>query len=135
MYPHPAESISRPVAWQERGVYFTPMQEGLRAGGVVEFGGTSNEISSNVIKYLKRASSAVFSGLDNHISEWVGFRPSVPDSLPVIGQSKKNPYIYYCFGHQHIGWSLGGISGKLIAQEICANKTDIDLEPFSVGRF
>ena len=49
--------------------------------------------------------------------------------------SNKNPYIYYCFGHQHIGWSLGGISGKLIAQEICANKTDIDLKPFSVGRF
>ena len=86
-------------------------------------------------KLFKRASKAVFPELDNHFSEWVGLRPSVPDSLPVIGQSKKNPYIYYCFGHQHIGWSLGGISGKLIAQEICANKTDIDLKPFSVERF
>ena len=97
--------------------------------------GYSNEISSKVVSYLKRATEAVFPNINNHLSEWVGFRPSVPDSLPVIGQSKKNPYIYYCFGHQHIGWSLGGISGKLIAQEICANKTDIDLKPFSVGRF
>lgn len=135
MYSHPENSISRPIAWQERGVYFTPMQDGIRAGGVVEFGGNSLEISPNVINYLKRASKAVFPELDNHFSEWVGLRPSVPDSLPVIGQSKKNPYIYYCFGHQHIGWSLGGISGKLIAQEICANKTDIDLKPFSVERF
>ena len=135
MYPHPENSISRPIAWQERGVYFTPMQDGIRAGGVVEFGGNSLKISPNVISYLKRASKAVFPELDNHFSEWIGLRPSVPDSLPVIGQSKKNPYIYYCFGHQHIGWSLGGISGKLIAQEICANKTDIDLKPFSVERF
>ena len=135
MYPHPENSISRPIAWQERGVYFTPMQDGLRAGGVVELGGNSSEISSKVVSYLKRATEAVFPNINNHLSEWVGFRPSVPDSLPVIGQSKKNPYIYYCFGHQHIGWSLGGISGKLIAQEICANKTDIDLKPFSVGRF
>ena len=135
VYPHPKDTISRPIAWQERGVYFTPMNEGLRAGGVVEFGGNSKEISANVINYLKRASTSVFPNLESHKTEWVGFRPSVPDSLPVIGQSEKNPYIYYCFGHQHIGWSLGGISGKLIAQEICANKTDIDLKPFSIGRF
>ena len=106
MYPHPENSISRPIAWQERGVYFTPMQDGLRAGGVVELGGNSSEISSKVVSYLKRATEAVFPNINNHLSEWVGFRPSVPDSLPVIGQSKKNPYIYYCFGHQHIGWSL-----------------------------
>lgn len=135
VYPHPKDTINRPIAWQERGVYFTPMNEGLRAGGVVEFGGNSKEISANVINYLKRASTSVFPNLESHKTEWVGFRPSVPDSLPVIGQSEKNPYIYYCFGHQHIGWSLGGISGKLIAQEICANKTDIDLKPFSIGRF
>ena len=70
-----------------------------------------------------------------HDNEWLGFRPSALDSLPVIGQSKKNPYIYYCFGHQHLGWSLGGITGKIIAQDVCTNKTDIDLEPFSIGRF
>ena len=89
MYSHPENSISRPIAWQERGVYFTPMQDGIRAGGVVEFGGNSLEISPNVINYLKRASKAVFPELDNHFSEWVGLRPSVPDSSPVIGQSKK----------------------------------------------
>ena len=135
VYSHPENTISRPIAWQERGVYFTPMNEGIRAGGVVEFGGNSYEISTNVINYLKRTSTSVFPNLESHKKEWVGLRPSVPDSLPVIGQSEKNPYIYYCFGHQHIGWSLGGISGKLIAQEICANKTDIDLKPYSIERF
>tara|TARA_B100000929_G_scaffold50585_1_gene36869 strand:- start:2016 stop:2189 length:174 start_codon:yes stop_codon:yes gene_type:complete len=55
--------------------------------------------------------------------------------VAVIGQSPKNPYIYYCFGHQHAGLTLGGISGKLTAQEVSANKTDIDLKSFPPERF
>ena len=65
----------------------------------------------------------------------VDLRPSTTDLIPVIGQSPKNPYIYYCFGHQHVGWTLGGISGKLIAQEVSENKTDINLKSFSAERF
>jgi glycine/D-amino acid oxidase-like deaminating enzyme len=102
---------------------------------VVELAGLERELNQKVISFLSRAAKHVFPNLLGHDQEWVGFRPSVPDSLPVIGQSKKNPYIYYCFGHQHIGWSLGGITGKLIAQEATANKTDIDLSPFSIERF
>ena len=79
---------------------------------------------------LNRALKEVFPQ-QTFLKTWVGFRPSVPD-LPVIGQSPKNPYIYYNFGHQHIGWSLGGISGKLAAQQICANNTDLDLSLYSV---
>ena len=55
--------------------------------------------------------------------------------VAVIGQSPKNTYIYYCFGHQHACWTLGGISGKLIAQEVSANKTDIVLKSFPPERF
>jgi len=127
--------IKHPVAWQERGTYFTPMNNGLRVAGTVEFAGLDREINRKVINFLSRSAKQVFPEISSHDNEWLGFRPSAPDSLPVIGQSKKNPYIYYCFGHQHIGWSLGGITGKLIAQEAIANKTDIDLTPFSVGRF
>ena len=124
-----------PVAWQERGSYFTPMNDGLRVGGTVEFAGLERDLNKKIIAFLSRAAKQVFPELEHHDQEWAGFRPSVPDSLPVIGQSKKNPYIYYCFGHQHLGWSLGGITGKIIAQDVCTNKTDIDLEPFSIGRF
>lgn len=135
MYKKEERKISRPVSWQERGTYFTPMNEGLRVGGVVEFGGKTKELNPKVINFLQRTAKSIFPDLKNHYSEWVGFRPSTPDSIPVIGQSPKNPYIYYCFGHQHVGWTLGGISGKLIAQEVSANKTDIDLKSFSPERF
>ena len=135
MYKEEEKKISRPVSWQERGTYFTPMNEGLRVGGVVEFGGKTKELNPKVINFLQRTAKSLFPDLKKHYSEWVGFRPSTPDSIPVIGQSTKNPYIYYCFGHQHVGWTLGGISGKLIAQEVSANKTDIDLKSFSPERF
>ena len=132
--PELKDIISRPISWQERGTYFTPMEDGLRTGGIVEFGDTDYEENPKVINFLERALKSIFPQSNRPTQSWVGFRPSVPDSLPVIGQSSKNPYIYYCFGHQHIGWSLGGISGKLIAQKICANKTDIDLAPYSLER-
>ena len=135
MYRQEERKISRPVSWQERGTYFTPMNEGLRVGGVVEFGGKTKELNPKVIKFLERTAKLLFPNIKEHYSEWVGLRPSMPDSIPVIGQSPKNPYIYYCFGHQHVGWTLGGISGKLIAQEVSANKTDIDLKSFSAERF
>ncbi len=134
MNPELKDIISRPISWQERGTYFTPMEDGLRTGGIVEFGDTNYEENPKVINFLERALKSIFPQSNRPAQSWVGFRPSVPDSLPVIGQSSKNPYIYYCFGHQHIGWSLGGISGKLIAQKVCANKTDIDLAPYSLER-
>ena len=127
--------VDRPISWQERGTYFTPMTDGLRTGGIVEFGALDDKKNDKVLKFLNRTLKMVFPEAGHPQKTWVGFRPSVPDSLPVIGQSSKNPYIYYNFGHQHIGWSLGGISGKLIAQEICANNTDNDLSPYSVERF
>ena len=89
------------------------------------------ELNSQVLGFLQRTVKSLFPHIKIYHSERVGFRPSIRDSFPAIGQSPKNPYIYYCFGHQYVGWTLGGISGKLIAQELSVNKTDIDLKSFS----
>ena len=104
-------------------------------GGAVEFGSKTKEINRRVTNFLERTAKPLFLDTNKHYSEWVDLRPSMPDSIPVIGQSSKNPYIYYCFGHQHVGWTLGGISEKLIAQEVSENKTDINLKSFSAERF
>ena len=50
--------------------------------------------------------------LPEHEDEWLGFRPTLPDYLPVIGPSKNHKNVFYCFGHHHLGWTLGPISGK-----------------------
>ena len=135
MYPELIHTIKRPISWQERGLYFTPMSNGLRTAGTVEFAGLSPKKNQRVINFLDRSTRSVFKNAQSPSESWLGYRPSTPDSIPVIGQSEKNPYIYYCFGHQHVGWTLGGISGKLIAQKMSTNKTDLDLLPFSIKRF
>ena len=72
---------------------------------------------------------------DNPDSDWLGFRPILPDSLPIIGISSKSPNTFYAFGHQHVELPLAGITGKIIADLIAEEKPDINLQPFSADRF
>ena len=73
--------------------------------------------------------------LKDHEDEWLGFRPTLPDFLPVIGPSKKYQNIVYAFGHQHLGWTLGAITGKLVAGVLANEKTNLDLSPYNSSRF
>ena len=73
--------------------------------------------------------------LGDYQDEWLGFRPTLPDFLPVIGPSKNNQNIIYAFGHHHLGWTLGAISGKIISKMISEEKTNLELDPYSSLRF
>ena len=73
--------------------------------------------------------------LKSHDSEWTGFRPSMPDSMPVISQSSKDTGVYYAFGHGHIGVTLSGITGKLISEMIDGKTPSMDIAAFSAQRF
>ena len=127
--------ISRPIVWANRGFGMTPMEQGLRVVGTVEFGGLKNPLSKSRIKNLILNAKDMVDGLEDHDDEWLGFRPTLPDFLPVIGPSKNYKNIYYSFGHHHLGWTLGAISGKIISKMISKEKTNLDLEPYSSLRF
>jgi len=128
--------ISRPVVFQNRGFGMTPMEQGLRVVGTVEFGGLKNKLSTGRIKNLVNNAKFLLDGLpEKHKDEWLGFRPTLPDYLPVIGPSKNYNNVYYSFGHHHLGWTLGAISGKIISKMISDEKTNLDLEPYSSLRF
>ena len=128
--------ISRPVVFQNRGFGMTPMEQGLRVVGTVEFGGLSNPLSKSRIKNLVDNAKFLLDGLpDHHDDEWLGFRPTLPDYLPVIGSSKNYNNVYYSFGHHHLGWTLDAISGKIISKMISNENTNLDLEPYSSLRF
>ena len=73
--------------------------------------------------------------LPEHEDEWLGFRPSLPDFLPVMGPSKNHKNVFYCFGHHHLGWTLGPISGKIVSGMIANENTNLDLKPYSSLRF
>ena len=130
--------LSRPVVWADRGFGITPMEQGLRVVGTVEFGGLENPLSKSRIKNLILNAKDMLNGLpenEDHEDEWLGFRPTLPDFLPVIGKSKNYNNVYYSFGHHHLGWTLGAISGKIVSKMILGEKTNLDLSPYSSSRF
>ena len=127
--------ISRPVIFLDKAFGVTPMNQGLRVVGTVELGGLKNPISKKRIDYLIRCSKELLPQLENHEDEWLGFRPTLPDFLPIIGPSLKNKNIIYAFGHHHLGWTLGAITGKIISGIVAEEKTNLDLSPYSSKRF
>ena len=127
--------ISRPVIFLDRGFGMTPMNQGLRAVGTVELGGLDNPLNKKRIKYITDCAKELLPQLDKHDDEWLGFRPTLPDFLPVMGPSKNYKNIFYCFGHHHLGWTLGPISGKIVSGMIANENTNLDLKPYSSLRF
>jgi glycine/D-amino acid oxidase-like deaminating enzyme len=127
--------ISRPVIFLDRGFGMTPMNQGLRAVGTVELGGLKNPISKKRIEYIVKCAKELLPQLKEHKDEWLGFRPTLPDFLPVIGPSSKFKNIIYSFGHQHLGWTLGAITGKIVSGIISEENTNLDLQPYSSKRF
>ena len=127
--------LSRPVIFQNRGFGVTPMEQGLRVVGTVEFGGLENPLSKSRIKNLINNAKYMFGDLPDHEDEWLGFRPTLPDFLPVMGPSKNNKNVFYCFGHHHLGWTLGPISGKIVSGMIAEENTNLNLNPYSSLRF
>ena len=127
--------ISRPVIFLDRGFGMTPMNQGLRAVGTVELGGLKNPPSQKRIDYIIKCAKELLPNLDTHDDEWLGFRPTLPDFLPIIGPSLKNKNIVYAFGHHHLGWTLGAITGKIVSGIVAEEKTNLDLTPYSSKRF
>ena len=67
--------------------------------------------------------------------EWMGLRPSLPDSLPVIGQASRAPRVFYAFGHGHLGLTQAAATGRLVRDLVAGRPAVIDLSPFSPSRF
>ena len=127
--------LSRPIIFLNRGFGITPMEEGLRVVGTVEFGGLNNPPNKKRILNLVNNAKYLLPELKEHHDEWLGFRPTLPDFLPVLGPSKNCKNLFYSFGHHHLGWTLGAISGKIISKMISGEKTNLNLEPYSPLRF
>ena len=127
--------ISRPVIFLDKGFGLTPMNQGLRAVGTVELGGLRNPPSKKRIDYVIKCAKELLPQLKTHNDEWLGFRPTLPDFLPIMGPSLKNKNIIYAFGHHHLGWALGAVTGKIISGIVAEEKTNLDLSPYSSKRF
>ncbi len=124
------------VESHERRTIVTPMDCGLRITGLVEFGGLDLPPNPKHHKDLKRHLRELAPGLElGRLSEWMGFRPSLPDMLPVIGPLPANPNAIFAFGHQHLGLTLSAITAEIVSALVAGRTPPVDLRPFRPDRF
>ena len=134
--PHAARRPRMPLYSGDHSFTVTPLEIGLRLAGTVELGGLELPPNPGRNEVLIRQGRRMFGELDQRDrSDWMGFRPSMPDSKPVIDCGRHFKNAFFAFGHGHIGLTLGPITGKLIADLVNDRKPGIDLAPFAVDRF
>ena len=125
-----------PVASFERKVIMTPMTAGLRMTGTVEFGGLALPPDPNRWAILERQLAALVPSLPREgLTTWMGYRPSLPDHLPVLGRAPGRRNVFLAFGHQHLGLTLAGVTARIVADLVGGRDPGIDLAPFSPLRF
>jgi D-hydroxyproline dehydrogenase len=127
--------LSRPACPTARGVYFCPMAGRLRVAGTVELGGLTLPPSPHRIAQLVEGARAFFPQLGRPNREWMGFRPSIPDSLPVIGPSSGGNEVILAFGHGHIGVTLAPVTAGIVADLIAGRPPAVDIRPVRPTRF
>ena len=121
MLPNPGIELRLPIIFGERKFAITPMTGGVRLAGTVEFGGLARPPDYRRARIMAGMASEVVPGLDAEGAvEWMGFRPSMPDSLPVIGRSPRYDGVFFAFGHGHSGLTLAAVTGGLIADLVPA---------------
>jgi len=118
----------------------TPMDTGLRFAGTVELAGLDAPPDWRRARVLLEQGRKMLPGLpvshpEEQISVWMGHRPSLPDSLPVLGPSRATPDVIYAFGHGHVGMTSAPMTGKVVADLVAGRPPSIDIAPFSPGRF
>jgi D-amino-acid dehydrogenase len=132
----PGVSPRLSIMWAERKFMTTPMAPGLRFAGTVELAGLEAAPDYRRARSLLEQGKRMFPELNSgNVSQWMGHRPCLPDTLPVIGRSPHFAETYYAFGHGHTGLSGAPMTGRLIADLVAGRPPTIDIAPFRVDRF
>lgn len=129
------KQLTRPVGWLDKAVFLTPMSEGVRIAGTAEFAYEDAPVSSDCTDNMLAHASHMLGFKPEVKSDWVGCRPSTPDSLPVIGRLQKHPQITLAFGHSHLGLTLAAITAQLVDELVHHKTPSLPVVPFAPERF
>lgn len=125
-----------PVCSGEGKWFATPMEGGLRIAGTVELAGLDAPPTYTRADALLAGAKRLLPGLRyDKVERWMGHRPSLPDSMPVLGRSPRFPNAYFAFGHGHVGLTAAAPSGEIIADLVSGLKPFMDVGPFAADRF
>ena len=134
--PAGAFELKTHITFSNHGFVVTKAGDGVRIGGAVELGGLSLAPNYQRSKILLDKAAKFLPGLKTeHGEQWMGFRPSMPDSLPVIGFAKNNQQVLYAFGHGHLGLTQSAGTAELIADLIQGRDPSISAQPYRAQRF
>lgn len=137
MLPEAGITLQRPVVPADRKAFISPMEHGLRLAGTVEFGGLDHPPTPRRAELLLRDLAMAFpqartAGMREF---WMGHRPCLPDSLPVLGPVARWPGLWCAFGHGHLGLTGSAPTGAILAKAMLGPAPNLDLAPFAVERF
>jgi D-amino-acid dehydrogenase len=134
--PRGNAGLSRPVLDLEKGYLVTPMAKGLRLTTGAEFARAEDPPSSAHLDRLEPFARQMFPIAERRdAAPWLGRRPCLPDMAPMIGPAPRHKGLWFDFGHQHLGLTLGPVSGRLLAQMMSGEETIVDPAPFRPERF
>jgi len=134
--PQPGVTVKMPMISGDFHCAITPMEHGLRVGGTAEFAGLDAPPNYRRADRLMSVAKRLLPGLnEDGQTQWMGHRPLMADSLPVLGRSPFHPNVYFAFGHGSLGLTQGALTGKLIAEQVAGKPTSVDLTPYRADRF
>jgi D-amino-acid dehydrogenase len=132
----PGIAMRHAIIWPARAFMVTPTAGGIRVGGTVEMAGLEAPPDYRRAKVLVKRAKEALPGLQaSRASEWMGHRPALPDTVPIIGPSATTQGAYYATGHGHLGLTYAATTARLIADLIGGVAPPIDLTPYRVDRF
>jgi D-amino-acid dehydrogenase len=136
MLPPVESGLGRPTIHGEHSFSLSPMEQGTRLTSQVEFAGLDAPPDFRRVRGLLGAAKRMLPALEiAERSAWLGHRPSLPDSLPVIGPVDVVPDVYLGFGHGHLGLTQGPVTGRILADLVAGRDPGIDLRPYRAGRW
>ncbi|MCC2613621.1 NAD(P)/FAD-dependent oxidoreductase [Neorhizobium petrolearium] len=134
--PPGAFPLQRQLYFNDHGFVVTPLSSGIRVGGAVELGGLNLPPNYKRSEAMLKKAKAFLPALKTEGGrQWMGFRPSMPDCLPVISPSSATSAVIYAFGHGHLGLTQSAATGRLVADLAARRQPALPIEPFRIGRF
>ena len=132
----PGISMKHSIIWPARAFMVTPTAGGIRVGGTVEMAGLDAAPDYRRSKVtVKRAKEALPNLQCENFTEWMGHRPALPDSVPILSASAKTRGVFYATGHGHLGLTYAATTAKLMGELVTGAKSAVDLGPYRINRF
>lgn len=132
----PGITMQHSIIWPARAFMVTPTAGGIRVGGTVEMAGLDAPPDYRRAKVTVRRAQTALPGLAcAEFTEWMGHRPALPDTVPIISASAKVRGVFYAVGHGHLGLTYAATTARLMGDLITGGRPEIDLHPYRVNRF